>query len=72
MTSQRRRKERVRAQDLDEDSDVVTYRTHNHWLGSFSVPFSTIYQQAHIEGTFRLKTPPVLLGYETDSRVFVG
>lgn len=55
--------------DRNDDPNIVAYRTHNYWLGSFSIPFSTIYHQGKIEGTYRLKTPPVLLGYTFDERV---
>ena len=34
------------------------------YLGSFSVPFETIYNMGRIEGVFRIDTPPVNFGYD--------
>lgn len=40
-----------------------TARTERRYLGSFTIPFSTIYQLGRIEGTFRLHTPLFNFGY---------
>ena len=32
-------------------------RTERRFLGSFSLPFSTIYKEGRVEGVFRLNTP---------------
>jgi hypothetical protein len=40
-----------------------TTRTERRYLGSFTVPFSTIYSMGRIEGTFRLHTPMFNFGY---------
>ena len=60
--------EQVSLHDADDDN-VVAYRTHNYWLGSYKIPFSTVYHQGKIDGTYKLRTPPVLLGYTLDQKV---
>ncbi|XP_039261426.2 coiled-coil and C2 domain-containing protein 2A-like isoform X2 [Styela clava] len=56
--------------DVGESSGVATgvvsHRVQNHWLGSLKIPFTTIYQQGKIEGTFKLNVPQVMLGYTPD------
>jgi hypothetical protein len=34
------------------------------YLGSFSVPFETIYTEGRVEGVFRLDTPAINFGYD--------
>ena len=41
-----------------------TDRIEKRYLGTFSVPFLTIYQEGKVEGVFRLDTPPLNFGYE--------
>lgn len=44
-----------------------TMREERRFLGSFSLPFSTILSERRIEGTFRLNTPPINYGYKPTS-----
>ena len=52
----------------DRDSNLRTLRKEQRWLGSFSVPFSTLYRNGEVKGVFPLSMPPVLLGYAKDAR----
>ncbi len=51
-------------EDGDQDSQVVHCRLERKWLGSLSIPFASLYHNTRVEGTFRLHSPAVLLGYE--------
>ena len=51
-------------EDERERTSKIHQRIENKWLGSLSIPFSSLYQNTRIEGTFRLHSPSVLLGYE--------
>lgn len=33
-------------------------------MGSFALPFSTLYREGRIEGIFRIETPPLNFGYD--------
>ncbi|KAI9317369.1 hypothetical protein DFJ73DRAFT_635749, partial [Zopfochytrium polystomum] len=54
--------------DLVEDErerDIeIHQRRERNWLGGFSIPFTSLYEQTRIEGSFHVMIPPVLLGYE--------
>ena len=47
---------------------VKTLREEQRWLGSFTVPFSTLYRNGEVKGVFPLHMPPILLGYAKDAR----
>jgi coiled-coil and C2 domain-containing protein 2A len=48
----------------DDRSEMVVHeRRERRWLGSFSVPFGSLYENSRVEGVFRVDTPTTLLGY---------
>lgn len=44
--------------------DENTVRTEKRFLGSLTVPFSTVFMEGRVDGVFRLDTPIVNLGYQ--------
>ena len=46
---------------LDGENPI---RVEKRFLGSFSVPFETIYNEGRIEGVFRIDTPTINFGYD--------
>lgn len=54
----------------EKEAGSTVKRLERRWLGSLRIPFSTLYLNSKIEGTFCLNMPPMLLGYEHDSRSY--
>ncbi|XP_064382985.1 coiled-coil and C2 domain-containing protein 2A-like [Halichondria panicea] len=49
--------------DERQRSTNIHHRIEKKWLGSFTIPFSTLHQRERVEGMFRVEVPLVLLGY---------
>jgi coiled-coil and C2 domain-containing protein 2A len=47
-------------------SSTRNERVEYRYLGGFALPFSTLYDQGTVGGTFALSMPPQLLGYKTN------
>ena len=57
-----------RTQRDERERNVRTTREEQRWIGSFTLPFSTLYRSGEVKGVFPLAMPPILLGYTKDSR----
>ncbi|XP_028396123.1 coiled-coil and C2 domain-containing protein 2A-like [Dendronephthya gigantea] len=51
-------------QDEQTRATNIHQRLERHWLGSIELPFSTVYFNTKVDGTFKISTPAVLLGYQ--------
>ncbi|CAG4946360.1 unnamed protein product [Parnassius apollo] len=47
-----------------EDVGTVHYRRCSRWLGTLLVPLFTVLDLGTLRGTFKLTTPPLIIGYE--------
>ena len=53
-----------RPYDVGYMEDESTERVERRYIGTFSIPFATIYREERIEGVFRLNTPVFNFGYD--------
>ena len=51
---------------------VIHQRVVNKWLGCIKIPFSTLFFNGKIEGTFRVRMPSILLGYRKSKEGFLN
>jgi len=51
----------------DRERNTIYQRIEQRWVGSLSIPFSTIYQNGVVEGAFVLDVPVLNLGYQTEA-----
>ncbi|CAF0892399.1 unnamed protein product [Rotaria sp. Silwood1] len=49
-----------------ERDQIIRERIARNWLGSIKIPFSNVYVNGRLEGTYRLDVPTPLLGYSRD------
>ncbi len=56
-------------EDDRERDHTIHKKKLRYWLGTLKIPFSTIYFKSKIEGTFKIETPSVMLGYTRDPKL---
>ncbi|CAH2039181.1 unnamed protein product, partial [Iphiclides podalirius] len=47
------------------DGRAVRYRCFSRWLGTLQVPLATVLTLGTLRGTFKLTSPPLIIGYES-------
>ncbi|XP_050665619.1 coiled-coil and C2 domain-containing protein 2A isoform X2 [Leptidea sinapis] len=58
---------KVSVTEEDTERQTFVYRSCNRWLGTLSVPIHAVLANGALRGTFKVTTPPQILGYESSS-----
>ena len=60
------------AEEETTTTKIIRQRVVNKWLGCIKIPFTTLFFNGKIEGTFRVQMPTVLLGYRKSKEGYLN